>query len=164
MVWEWLAENSWLFWLLAMAVLVGIEMLTLDFLFLMMAAAAFLAFVLALFGVGVVLQVVVFSLTSVLLIFLVRPIALRRLNRSAPGTASNVERLVGLPCQVLEPVDARHGLVLLEGDTWTARSLAGEQLPAGTDAVVHAVEGATAVVAPYPVPTAGTRPAPRPSS
>ena len=100
---------------------------------------------------------------SVLLIFLVRPIALRRLNRSTPGTVSNAARLIGLPCQVLDPVTGRSGLVRLEGDTWSARSVTGEPLPAGSDVYVHGIEGATVLVAPYPAPAADGGPAPRPS-
>lgn len=162
-MWEWLAENAWLFWLVAAIALAAIEMLTLDFLFLMMSAAALLAFALSWVTDDFVIQVVVFALASVLLIFLVRPIALRRFNRSAPGTASNTERLIGLPCQVLDPVSASGGLVRLEGDTWSARSVTGEQLPVGTDVFVHEVEGATVLVAPHPAPTADGRPAPRPA-
>jgi membrane protein implicated in regulation of membrane protease activity len=162
-MWEWLVDNAWLFWLLVVIVLAAVEMLTLDFLFLMMSAAALLAFGLSWITDDFVLQVVAFAIASVLLIFLVRPVALRRINRSTPGTVSNAARLVGLPCQVLAPVTARSGLVRLEGDTWSARSASGEQLPAGTDAYVHGIEGATVVVAPYPAPAADGRSAPRPS-
>ncbi len=162
-MWEWLVDNAWLFWLMAVIVLAAVEMLTLDFLFLMMSAAALLAFGLSWLTENFVVQVVAFALASVLLIFLVRPVALRRLNRSAPGTASNAARLIGLPCQVLDPVTARGGLVRLEGDTWSARSVTGEELPSGTDAFVHDIEGATVLVAPYPAPTADGRPAPRPA-
>ena len=162
-MWEWLAENAWLFWLTAMIVLAAIEMLTLDFVFLMMSAAALLAFALSWLTGNFVVQVVAFALASVLLIFLVRPLALRRLNRSSPDTASNAARLIGLPCQVLDPVTAHSGLVRLEGDTWSARSVTGEQLPPGTDGYVHGIEGATVLVAPHPAPTVDGRPAPRPS-
>ena len=162
-MWEWLADNAWVLWLIAVIGLAAIEMVTLDFLFLMMSAAALLAFGLSWVTDDIVVQVVAFALTSVLLIFVVRPIALRKLNRSTPETASNAARLIGLPCQVLDLVTARSGLVLLEGETWSARSVTGEQLPAGTDVFVHEIEGATVLVAPYPAPAADGRPSPRPS-
>lgn len=162
-MWEWLVENSWVLWLIAMIGLAAIEMLTLDFLFLMMSAAALLSFAVSWVTDNFVLQVVTFALASVLLIFVVRPVALRRLNRSAPGTASNAARLIGLPCQVLDPVTGRSGLVRLEGDTWSARSVTGEQLPPGADVYVHDIEGATVLVAPFPAPAADGGPAPRPS-
>lgn len=162
-MWEWLVENAWLFWLLAVIVLAAVELLTLDFLFLMMSAGALLAFALSWFTDNFVVQVVAFAISSVLLIFLVRPVALRRINRSTPETASNAARLVGLPCQVLDPVTSRSGLVRLEGDVWSARSVTGEQLRPGDDVFVHGIEGATALVAAYPAPAADGRPSPRPS-
>lgn len=162
-MWEWLVENSWVLWLIVVIALAAVEMLTLDFLFLMMSAAALLAFGVSWVTDNFVLQVVTFALASVLLMFAVRPVALRRLNRSTPGTASNAARLIGLPCQVLDPVTGRSGLVRLEGDTWSARSVTGEQLPPGTDVFVHDIEGATVLVAPYPAPAADGGPAPRPS-
>lgn len=162
-MWEWLVENAWVMWLIAVIGLAAIEMLTLDFLFLMMSAAALLAFAVSWVTDNFVLQVVTFALASVLLIFVVRPVALRRLNRSTPGTASNAARLIGLPCQVLDPVTGRSGLVRLEGDTWSARSVTGEPLFPGTDVFVHDIEGATVLVAPYPAPAADGGPAPRPS-
>ena len=162
-MWEWLVENSWVLWLIVVIALAAVEMLTLDFLFLMMSAAALLAFGVSWVTDNFVLQVVTFALASVLLIFAVRPVALRRLNRSTPGTASNAARLIGLPCQVLDPVTGRSGLVRLEGDTWSARSVTGEQLPVGSDVYVHEIEGATVLVAPHPAPTADGRPEPRPS-
>ena len=38
-MWEWLVENSWVLWLIVVIALAAVEMLTLDFLFLMMSAA-----------------------------------------------------------------------------------------------------------------------------
>jgi len=162
-MWEWLVENSWVLWLIVVIALAAVEMLTLDFLFLMMSAAALLAFGVSWVTDNFVLQVVTFALASVLLIFAVRPVALRRLNRSTPGTASNAARLIGLPCQVLDPVTGRSGLVRLEGDTWSARSVTGEQLPPGTDVFGHDLAGAPGRGAPYPAPAADGGPAPRPS-
>ena len=107
--------------------------------------------------VGLVLAallLLLFALVSVLLIFLIRPIALRRLNRSTPTTRSNTDRLIGLRCMALEPVSQHSGLVRLEGDIWTARTATAAALPEGSTAYVHRIEGATAVVADVaPVPT-----------
>ena len=144
-MWDALTTNPWILWLILMLVLAGIEMLTLDFLFLMMATAALFTG-LASFLVGsVAVQVVIFAATSVLLIFALRPLALNRLNRSTPESRSNAQRLVGLSCTVLEPVSEHTGLVRLEGDVWTARS-AGSTLNVGTTVYVHRIDGATAVV------------------
>lgn len=146
-MWDALMTNPWILWLILMLVLAGIEMLTLDFLFLMMSAAALIAGVVSFFIGSFPLQVVIFAVASVLLIFVLRPVALNRLNRSTPQTRSNAERLVGLACTVLEPVGAHTGLVRLEGDVWTARTAGGPTLETGHTAYVHRIDGATAVVA-----------------
>nr|WP_314315920.1 NfeD family protein [Kocuria rhizophila] len=146
-MWDALVNNPWIFWLIIMLALAAIEMLTLDFLFLMMSLAALVTAGVSLVLDSFTVQVVLFAVVSVLLIFLIRPLALRRLNRSTPNTRSNTERLIGLPCTVLEPVSQRSGLVRLEGDVWTARCAAGAELSEGADAWVHRIDGATAVVA-----------------
>ena len=145
-MWDALVTNPWILWLIIMLVLAGIEMLTLDFLFLMMSVAALCAGVVSFFTHSIPLQVITFALVAVLLIFLIRPLALRRLNRQTPSTRSNAERLVGLSCTVLEPVSEHTGLVRLEGDIWTARSAGHGTLDVGVRAYVYRIEGATAVV------------------
>lgn len=153
-MWDALVNNPWILWLIVMLVLAAIEMLTLDFLFLMMSIAALVTAGASLALDSFTAQVVLFALVSVLLIFLIRPIALRRLNRSTPTTRSNTDRLIGLRCMVLEPVSQHSGLVRLEGDIWTARTATANALPEGSTAYVHRIEGATAVVADVaPVPT-----------
>jgi len=145
-VWDALVNNPWIIWLIIMLILAGIEMLTLDFLFLMMSVAALCAGVVSFFTHSIPLQVVTFAVVAVLLIFLLRPVALNRINRSTPSTRSNAERLVGLSCTVLEPVSENTGLVRLEGDIWTARSAEHGTLEVGTKAYVYRIDGATAVV------------------
>ena len=145
-MWDALVTNPWLLWLIVMLALAAVEMLTLDFLFLMMSLAALVTAGVSLVLDDVTLQVVVFAVVSVLLIFLIRPLALRRLNRSTPSSRSNTERLIGQPCTVLEPVTGHSGLVRLEGDVWTARTADATPLPEGVDAHVHRIDGATAVV------------------
>ncbi|WP_431695659.1 NfeD family protein [Kocuria rhizophila] len=146
-MWDALVNNPWIFWLIIMLALAAIEMLTLDFLFLMMSLAALVTAGMSLVLDSFALQVVLFAVVSVLLVFLIRPLALHRLNRSSSTTRSNTDRLIGLPCTVLEPVSRHSGLVRLEGDVWTARCAAGTELPEGVDAWVHRIDGATAVVA-----------------
>ena len=146
-MWDALVDNPWILWLIVMLVLAAVEMLTLDFIFLMMSLAALVTAGVSLAVDSFTAQVVLFALVSVLLIFLIRPIALRRLNRSTPTTRSNAARLIGLRCMVLEPVSPHSGLVRLEGDTWTARTTTAGPLPKGSTAYVHRIDGATAVVA-----------------
>lgn len=147
LVLTWIVENPFAVWLIAAIVLAVVEMLSLDFFCLMLAGGSFAATLTALATDSWTIQVLVFAVASVLLIFLVRPIIVRRLNRNAPQTLSNVDRLVGQRVEVLEDVSQVSGLVRLEGDHWTARTSTHDVvLPAGSTAVVQSIDGATAVV------------------
>lgn len=142
----WIVENPWIFWLIVFVALLGIEMLTLDFIFLMLSGGALAALLLSFGSDNFVLQVVVFTVVALLLLFFVRPWALRRLRRHDRSTESNVDRLLGSTGTVLNPVDRSSGLVRLAGDTWSARTTDDQVLEPGTEVVVHQIDGATAVV------------------
>ena len=115
---------AWLLWLIIAAALVGAEALSLDLVLIMLGGGAAAAGLL----VGV------------------RPIAQRHLN-AHPSTTTGAAALVGKSAVVLERVDARGGLVRLNGGQWSARSYDQHQvIAAGSTVSVIEIDGATAVV------------------
>jgi membrane protein implicated in regulation of membrane protease activity len=84
----------------------------------------------------------------------VRPVALKHLHKGPADQRSNIERLIGESALVMEAVSASGGLVKIGGDVWSARSETGVLAP-GQQAVVSAIDGATAVVARQPGPLPG---------
>jgi membrane protein implicated in regulation of membrane protease activity len=151
MMFDWLAENWWALWLTVFLVFAVVEMLTLDLFFIMLGGGALAGLVAAFAGADFWLQIVVFSVVSLLMIGFVRPVALKHLRSSPSDQRSNVERLIGESALVMEPVSANGGLVKIGGDIWSARSESGVLTP-GQHAVVRAIDGATAVVDPQPNP------------
>lgn len=148
---EWLREVQWLWWVGAALALGLIEIASLDLVFTMLAIAALAAAGAAALGLGFPVQVIVFVLTSVLLLALLRPLALRKLKPAGPGERTNTAAHLGRRVEVLEPVTDRSGLVKLAGETWSARTeLSGVQYPPGDYLQVLRIEGATAIVAPLP--------------
>ncbi|MHA7207954.1 NfeD family protein [Arthrobacter sp. MDT1-65] len=145
---EWLLDNGWVLWLVLFLGLAAVETLTLDLLFIMLSVGALAALIATFAGAGLVLQVVVFAVVSLLMILLVRPVAVRHLKRGPADQLNNIDRLVGASALALEPVTAHSGTVKIGGDTWTARSADGAPLPAGTRLSVARIDGATAVVQP----------------
>lgn len=145
---EWLLDNGWVLWLVLFLGLAAVETLTLDLLFIMLSVGALAALIATFAGAGLVLQVVVFAVVSLLMILLVRPVAVRHLKRGPADQLNNIDRLVGAAALALEPVTAHSGTVKIGGDTWTARSADGAPLPAGTRLSVARIDGATAVVEP----------------
>src|SRR5256714_8261518 len=115
---------TWTVWIIAAVVLAVGEMLTLSFFLAPFAAGALLAALVSAVGGGLIASWVVFALTSLLLLLVVRPIA--RAHRKQPaqlrtGTAA----LVGGKGTVVERVanlEALRAIPLDNGEVWTARS------------------------------------------
>ncbi|WP_448071839.1 NfeD family protein [Georgenia yuyongxinii] len=138
---------AWLWWLGAALVLGVVELVTVDLIFLMFAGGAAAAGVMALIGTSLSVQVLVFAVVSVVLLFGVRPWGKRLLERSTPDTLTNVAAHVGREATVLIDVTDRAGRVKLVGEVWTARAARpGVVLPAGTSVRVVRIDGAIAVV------------------
>ncbi|MEC5181051.1 NfeD family protein [Arthrobacter sp. CG_A4] len=146
---EWLAENLWALWLAVFLTFAVVEMLTLDLFFIMLGGGALAGLVADFAGADFWLQIVAFCVVALLMIGFVRPVALKHLHKGPAEQRSNIERLIGESALVMEPVSASGGLVKIGGDIWSARSEAGLLAP-GQRAVVSAIDGATAVVAPQP--------------
>ncbi|HEX5858888.1 MAG TPA: NfeD family protein [Microbacterium sp.] len=141
-------QYAWIGWLVLIAAFLIIEMLTLDFTFLMLGLGGVVGLFSDLLGAPVWLQVIIAALAAAVLLFFIRPPLLHRLRRGEDPTKSNVEALIGLHGQVVSTVSRVSGQVKLSnGDVWTARTSAGE-LPPATAVTVAAIDGATAVVAP----------------
>ncbi|MCU1548961.1 MAG: NfeD family protein [Arthrobacter sp.] len=146
---EWLVENWWSLWLTVFLVFAVVEMLTLSLFFIMLGGGALAGLVADFAGADLWLQIVAFCVVSLLMIGFVRPVALKHLRNGPAERRSNIERLIGESALVMEAVSANGGLVKIGGDVWSARSDTGVLAP-GQHAVVSAIDGATAVVAPQP--------------
>jgi membrane protein implicated in regulation of membrane protease activity len=149
---DWLRDPQWLLWLAAALTAGLIEIVSVDFFFLMIAGGALIAAVAAAFDVPVPLQVIIFAVSSTALVLGVRP-SLKRWAQRTPSTTMNAAALVGREARVLETVTDHSGLVKLHGEVWTARVAPGlTQLEVGSDVLVIRIDGATAVVAPESAP------------
>ena len=134
-------------WLVAAGVALIIEMLSVDFIFVMLAGGALAAAVVAALGAPVGLQVVTFVVVALIGLLAIRPFALRHL-RNTPESITNINRLVGHRAMVMEAVDHLGGRVKIGGEIWSAKidSTTAPALPVGTYVTVQRIDGATAVV------------------
>lgn len=144
--------DAWAWWLIAVAVLAAVEVLTLDLVFAMLAGGALAAAGLAGIdagtdaGIGVGWQVLAALAVAAGGLLLLRPIALRHL-RSSPETRTGVAALVGAQALVLDEVGPHNGQVKLAGEIWSARAYDGMSVFAEGAAVsVLQIDGATALV------------------
>lgn len=139
---------EWVLWLAGALLLMVVEVVVVDLMFIMFAGGALAAMIVALLGGPVWAQVLAFSVVSAVLLVAVRPWGLRLL-RKTPSTATNVAAHVGRNAVVVLDVTAQAGRVKLAGEVWTARSAQPQMvLPVGAAVRVVRIEGATAVVEP----------------
>ncbi|MGK9146905.1 NfeD family protein [Plantibacter flavus] len=149
-----ITEYAWIAWLVLILVFVIIEVLSLEFTFLMLAIGSVVGLLSGLVGAPWWLQLLIAAAAAVLLLLAVRPPLLRALQRGADPARSNVDALLGMPGIVVETVTPHGGQVkLANGETWTARTphdSPASSLEPGTRIILSIVDGATAVVVPVP--------------
>ena len=134
-------------WLLVGLLLVGAEVLSGEFVLLMLGGGALAGAAAALLGLGVVGSAAVFAVAAVLLLFAARPALRRRLDRAVPHTPSRAEALVGGAATVSARVDGHGGRVRIGDDEWSARAFDGAQvIEVGERVTVVRISGATALV------------------
>ena len=144
---EWLG-NSVVLWMLVIIASVAIEAFTLDLSALWFAFGGVAALLLASFGVGLMPQLIVFTVCSALLLLLVRPVA-RKLLKTG-NTRTNADRILGEEALVTAAIDniAMQGEIRLMGQVWSARSADGAPSPAGAKVRVREIVGVKAIVEP----------------
>ena len=151
-----LTDYLWILWLVFILVAITIELLSLEFTFLMISIGSLGGLAANLLGLDWWLQIVVAGGLSVLLLLTIRPFLLRALRKGGDPALSNIAALIGMTGRVMSTVTETGGLVkLANGETWTARLLPAHPdngagfssgVEPGQPVTVHLIEGSTAVV------------------
>jgi membrane protein implicated in regulation of membrane protease activity len=138
--------SAWMVWILLAVILAAGEVVSFSFFLAPFAGGALLAALVELAGLGTIAALIVFIVSSGLLLGFVRPIARRHL-RTPPQIRTGTAALVGKTAVVTELVDGDAGAVKLDGEIWTARTYDdGEVLATGSRVHVVEIRGATALV------------------
>lgn len=141
-----------LYWLIAIAVLLLVEIMTLGLTTIWFAGGALIAFFIALAQGSLYLQLWAFIIISFILLLFTRPVALKYFNRSREKT--NLDALIGREGIVLEEIDNLKGTgkVNLNGQEWTARQevekIENASIAIGTTVIVTSVSGVKILVKP----------------
>lgn len=132
-------------WLVAGLLLIAAEVLSTDFVLIMLGVGALVAAGSAALGASIWVEVAAFAGASLALITVARPMLRRRLHPAAVPT--NAEALVGYKAVVVSTVDSSGGKVKLRGELWSARAFdETEVLEPGQTVTVMNISGATAIV------------------
>ena len=132
-------------WILAALVCGIVEVMAVSFVFLMLAIGALAAGIAGALGASLAVQMIIFVVVAVALLFVVRPFLKGRVERSAPDVRTNADALIGRTGYVTEIVGERNGRIQFSGGEWSART-EGPSIPVGVEVRVERIDGATAVV------------------
>lgn len=135
--------DAWIIWLSIGGILLVAEMLTLTVLFVYFGIGALAAAAVAAAGMNIYVQVIVFSLVSLIPLAVTRRAALAALRGRDAKT--NVHAMIGRRVQAVSP-DA----VKIGGEIWTAHTVDYTPIEPGSVYNVVAVSGATVTVEPLP--------------
>ncbi len=136
------------FWLAAAVIFVIIEGLTMGLTTIWFAGGAVVALIAALLGADIAVQVVLFFVISIVLLFSTRKLFVKKLHTGQEKT--NVDALIGreaVVTSIIKPLEP--GIIRLGGQEWTAGCKADDTVIAeGSKVKVIAIEGVKAVVVP----------------
>ena len=132
---------------LVIAVVMGVtEACTVQLVSVWFAIGSAAACITSLFTDQIYIQVIVFVVVTAIALAVTRPLV-KKLKRKRPE-ATNADRYIGKSAVVVEMIDNDHakGLVKVDNEKWTARSVDGQLLEPGDRVVVTAIEGVKLIV------------------
>lgn len=140
-------DGMLIFWMVLLILCIGIEVLTLGLTTIWFAAGALVAIFVSLLYAPIFVQVIVFLVVSLLMLFFTRPIAVKYFNKDRVKT--NVESMVGRQAIVTSEIDNLQaaGQVTVGGQEWSARSSDDKiRIPVGAVVIVLAISGVKLIV------------------
>ena len=135
----------WLALAIAMALL---EAITVQLVSIWFTIGAIAACITSLFTDNIIIQVAVFVVVSAIALAVTRPLVKKLRKRKAEAT--NADRYIGKTAIVLTEIDndKAQGMVKVDNEKWTARSVNGEPIEEGTAVTITAIEGVKLMVEP----------------
>lgn len=136
-------------WLAILIVAIVVEVLTMGLTTIWFAGGALVAILAALIHAPVAVQILLFFVVSLLLMFFTRPVAVKYFNRDRVKT--NVESLIGRQAIVISEIDNLQGIgqVTVGNQEWSARSAGNSlRIPVGAVVNVLSINGVKLIVRP----------------
>lgn len=135
-----------IYWLIVLAILIFIEIITLGLTTIWFAGGALVAFILSLFYDNLLLEVILFLVVSIALLYFTRPLVMKYFNPKRVKT--NYEGVIGKEALVTIAIDNMNavGQVIVDGQEWTARSLEGDIIEKGTKVKIQGISGVKLIV------------------
>ncbi len=134
-----------LLWFIIIIVAAFIEASTMDLTSVWFSIGAVISFILAISGAHIAVQIVVFFVSSIILLLSVRPLAKRYFRTNIIGT--NADRLIGKIAVCTQAIEVEgRGEVKVEGKYWTAILSGSEPAEVDDRVEILAIEGNKLIV------------------
>lgn len=137
----------WVFWLIAAGVFFIIEMATIGFLVFWLGIGALLAMVTSFITDSILIQVIVFVVTSTLLLIFTRPLV-NKFIKVPKETVTNAYSIIGKKAIVVKEINnvEGDGQIKVAGEVWSAKSNTDEVISKETEVEIVEIDGVKAVV------------------
>lgn len=132
-------------WTVVIVIFIIFEAMTLGLTAIWFAAGSLFALVVSLLGMDLIFQLLVFAVSSGVLLFFTKPFVTKHMKVGINKT--NVDSIIGQKGQVKKAINAYEtGLVKVSGQIWTAKSFDDEKIDENKEVIVMAVEGVKLIV------------------
>ena len=137
----------WVFWLIAAGVFFIIEMATIGFLVFWLGIGALLAMVTSFITDSIFIQALVFVVTSTLLLIFTRPLV-NKFIKIPKEIKTNAYSIIGKKGIVISKINniEGSGQIKIDGEIWSAKSFADEDIPENTEIEIVEIDGVKTVV------------------
>ena len=137
----------WYFWLILAGIFVIAEIATVGFLIFWLSLGSLCAMLTSFFTDNIIIQTAVFVVTSVLFIFLTRPLS-KKLAKTDNTLVTNAFSIIGKKAIVIKEINPTLGVgqIKIDGQVWTAKSTNEEIISEGTEVLNLNIDGVKAVV------------------
>ena len=137
----------WVFWLIAAGVFFIIEMATIGFLSFWLGLGALLAMLTSFFVDSIIIQSIVFLITSTLLIIFTRPLV-NKFIKIPKEVKTNAYSIIGKKGIVVSKINNIEGVgqIKIDGDVWSAKSSTDEEIEKNVEVEIVEIDGVKAVV------------------
>jgi membrane protein implicated in regulation of membrane protease activity len=140
--------QAWQVWIIVGIVLSILEIFTAGFLIINFGLGAIITGLLALTGIGVRTQILVFAVSSLILFTFSRKFAIKYLTKDKPEARTNIHALEGKIGIVTAAIGGtlNRGQVKVGGEEWSAVCDTEIELPVGEKVIIAGVDGNKLIV------------------
>ena len=142
----------WSVWLIFAGICFVAEMMTTGFLIFWLGLGAILAMITSFITSSILVQTIVFVVTSTILILLTKPLVNKYIDKQDKKINTNTDAIIGKKGIVTATVSSLEGkgLVKVNGEVWSAKTNL-ETIPEGTEVEIIGIDGVKLLVTPLDI-------------